>query len=100
MCDHCNLGYPRCDRVPEQRHADAVRFSVAASSDAQVVLLYACELDHHPAEHGRMEFDLRAGKWSATGVDSRIQRMAECYLEAYLERKTRGIAARVPKPYR
>jgi hypothetical protein len=84
--DHCNLGYARCQRVPAQRSADAVRFSVAAANEARVVLNYVCECNHHPGEHGTLEFVVSAGQWTAKHADARVQRMAECYLESHMER--------------
>jgi hypothetical protein len=84
--DHCNLGYAHCAHLPAVRYADAVRFSVAASSHARVVLNYVCERDHHPGEHGTLDFDVSGRRWATTHPDARVQRMAECYLESHIER--------------
>lgn len=84
--DHCNLGYARCLHLPQQREADAVRFSVAAASDNRIVLNYVCERDHRPGEHGTLEFDLLACCWAKPHDDARMQRMAECFVEAYRQR--------------
>lgn len=84
--DHCNLGYARCAHLASERHADAVRFSVAAASGSKVVLNYVCERDHRPGEHGTIEFDVATQAWSVPHRDCRIQKMAECFLQAYKER--------------
>ncbi len=85
--DHCNLGYPKCNHLPPERHADAVRFVVAASSDSKVTLRYACELNYRPADCGTLEFDRHQNTWAKQHSDPRLQRMAECYLEAFFSRR-------------
>lgn len=84
--DHCNLGYARCCHLPQEREADAVRFSVAAASDNRIVLNYVCERDHRPGDHGTLEFGCGADSCAAPHCDARIQRMAECFVEAYRQR--------------
>lgn len=84
--DCCNLGYARCVRLPGNREADAVRFSVAAASDAKIVLNYVCERDHRPGAHGTLEFDLNAGTCVTPHADERVQKMAECFVESYRQR--------------
>jgi hypothetical protein len=46
------------------------------------------EKNHGPIEHGRLEYDHALARWNSSHPDARVQRMAECYLEAYLLRKT------------
>ena len=98
----CNLGYATtCAWTPEHRSCDAVRFAVAASLDARgarksfageapvrlLRLSYVCERDHHPSAHGELEFDLARATWVVRHDDPRIQKMAECFLESYLQKK-------------
>jgi hypothetical protein len=100
----CNLGYASsCSWAPQDRPWDAVRFAVSASSDsavkegrknsknralAQTVRLqYVCERSHLPAAHGELEFDLSQAVWLRGHADRRIQKMAECFLESYLEKR-------------
>ena len=96
----CNLGYASgCPRLPQQRLYDAVRFSVARERGAQVTLWFACEVDHRPFACGQMEYDASQARWISSHPDSRIQKMAECYLESYALRKIRPASAgAVPSP--
>ena len=88
MKDGCNLGYARnCARLPRERSCDAVRFSLARDRDNKLSVQFVCEMAHTPAAHGMLEFDAAAGRWSSLHADGRIQKMAECFLEAYLRRK-------------
>ena len=94
----CNLGYASgCTWAPPQRPWDAVRFSVATpglrcgegdSRAARVLrLFYECERDHRPVAHGDLMFDLTSAAWLQRHEDARIQKMAECFLESYLNKK-------------
>lgn len=83
--DGCNLGYAlRCPRLPIERSWDAVRFGVAREEAQQIVLNYACERSHRPADHGQLRFELGSGTWRNPHADPRIQKMAECFLRSYL----------------
>lgn len=85
----CNLGYAHdCPWCPRGRAWDATRFGVARESDQRIVLCYVREKDHVPVEHGTLEYDHAHARWRSSHPDARVQRMAECYLEAYLVRKT------------
>ena len=98
----CNLGYASsCTWAPPQRAWDAVRFAVNAplgsrdkslrSSDASprvLRLTYVCERGHRPVEHGELEFDIAQATWFKRHSDPRIQKMAECFLESYLKKKS------------
>lgn len=98
----CNLGYASsCTWVPTQRAWDAVRFAVNAPLDSRgtslgssdgaartLRLTYVCEREHRPVEHGELEFDLAQSTWPKRHADPRIQRMAECFLQSYLEKKS------------
>jgi hypothetical protein len=100
----CNLGYASgCTWTPQQRTWDAIRFSVSAPADSKkegsrlisatdtpsrhLRLLYVCERDHRPVEHGELEYDLAQAAWIRQHQDARIQRMAECFLQSYLKKK-------------
>jgi hypothetical protein len=90
--EFCNFGYAsRCPRLPEKRLWDAVRFSVSRERDGQVVIYFVCEVDHRPGEHGALEYDCATAAWTAPHRDARVQKMAQCYLESYLERKGRPV---------
>ena len=90
----CNLGYAEgCGRLPRERMWDSVRFAARTiSSDGnngRIRVRYICERGHLPAEHGTLEFDAAEARWKQTHHDSRVQRMAECFLESYLEKMKR-----------
>ena len=100
----CNLGYASsCNWSPPERVWDAVRFAVnapldsvarsaprsAAAVPARILLLrYVCERNNRPVEHGDLEFDLSQAAWLVRHDDARIQKMAECFLESYLKKKS------------
>jgi len=99
----CNLGYAgSCAWSPLERRCDAVRFAVSApaetndrgaartkESPARVLSLqYVCERNHLPVEHGDLEYDLAQTMWLRQHGDPRIQKMAECFLDSYLKKKS------------
>jgi hypothetical protein len=98
----CNLGYASsCNWSPPERVWDAVRFAVSAPPDSalrqrsdcapvparSLFLLYVCEKDHRPIENGSLEFDLSRAVWLRRHDDTRVQKMAECFLESYLNKR-------------
>jgi hypothetical protein len=84
----CNLGYAKsCSRLPKVRACDAVRFGVANHSGARISLKFVFETDYLPAGHGLLEYDELLNTWVSTHPEPRIQRLAECFLQSYLERK-------------
>ncbi len=89
--EFCNLGYARrCPKLPANRQADSVRFSMAATnatSNDRLRVYYSCEQNHAPVEHGVLEYDCQTRSWQATHPNACIQRQAECYLGAFLERR-------------
>jgi hypothetical protein len=98
LVEFCNLGYAKtCSRMPSEHAWDSVRFGVKAmflegqtDGQKQVGLFqvrYICERDHRPIEHGVLEFDVDSGQWRVRHADARVQRMAECFVAAYLEKK-------------
>jgi hypothetical protein len=100
----CNLGYASsCEWAPRERTWDAVRFAVAAPSGAgerlgqasepdlasrTIRITYVCERSHRPVQHGDLEFDLHSSVWLRRHDDPRVQKMAECFLESYLKKKS------------
>jgi hypothetical protein len=95
----CNLGYATgCSRLPKERTADAVRFSVARDRGSQLELWFVCERGHRPADYGKLDYDRASGRWSSRHPDAGIQKMAECYLEAYLLRRIPCPPADAPPP--
>lgn len=95
--DFCNLGYAeKCVRLPRERAWDSVRFGarttggVAKHSAAKKIQVrYICERGHLPAEHGSLEFDWTRTEWATRHSDSRVQRMAECFVAVYIENRKR-----------
>ena len=93
----CNLGYARdCLWAPRECISDAVRFAVisprqfspSASPHGPVLRLqFVCERDHRPLDHGELAFDLTQSIWLRAHNDPRIQRMAECFVTSYLQKK-------------
>jgi len=87
----CNLGYAAaCPKLPSERRWDAVRLGIAREERAQVILNFVCERDHRPVDYGRLRFDLSSSSWTEAHPDPRIQRMAECLLQAHLSRSGRA----------
>ena len=93
--DSCNLGYAEsCPRLPPGRDWDSVRFAArtisAEGNDPHrgyIRLVYVCERAHRPAEHGMLMFDTAGKQWKERHRDHRVQRMAECFVETYVEKR-------------
>ena len=86
--ESCNLGYAlRCPRLPKERHADAVRFAISKQSSDRVVLQVVLEAKHLPVAHGRLEYDCTQQRWKEPHPAQAIQRLAECFLQSYLQRR-------------
>jgi hypothetical protein len=84
----CNLGYAKaCGRLPADRHADAVRFALGEERDGILHVLFACEREYLPTAHGELLYDAARGSWPQSHDDPRMQRMAECYVQAQRERR-------------
>jgi hypothetical protein len=90
--------------MPRDRMWDSVRFAArTVGSDAEngdngrIRIRYVCESGHRPAENGVLEFNVVEAQWVERHRDRRVQRMAECFLESYVEkrrsRKLRGLLA-------
>lgn len=88
LTDHCNLGYASaCQRLPQERSCDAVRFCIARDQGSRLTVQFSCESAHRPTGHGTLEFDAATASWVSPHADVRIQKMAECYVESYVSRK-------------
>lgn len=88
----CNLGYAKtCNRLPAERHADAVRFALGEERDGVLRVLFACERDYLPASHGELLYNAASGTWLHAHHDPRVQRMAECYVQAQKARRGSSI---------
>lgn len=86
--ESCNLGYAKsCPRLPKERSCDAVRFGVAKESSAAISLHFVLESDHMPAGNGLLEYDRRLKSWTSPHPEARTQKLAESFLQSYLERK-------------
>jgi hypothetical protein len=81
--------------LPRERSWDSVRFgarTVSGGGDgagARIQIRYVCERGHRPVEHGVLVFDIAKARWELLHRDNRVQRMAECFLESYLEKRTK-----------
>jgi hypothetical protein len=89
--DFCNLGYAEsCGRLPKERIWDSVRFGARTTLDGGCVQVrYVCERGHLPAEHGILEFLAAESRWRELHPNNCVQRMAECFLESYMEKRKR-----------
>lgn len=86
--ESCNLGYAKsCPRLPKDRACDAVRFAVARESGESISLHFVLESEHLPAGNGLLEYDRQLKSWSAPHPEPRTQRLAESFLQSYLERR-------------
>jgi hypothetical protein len=96
----CNLGYASgCAWMPSARAWDAVRLAVVAPAEAEkrrksneqneraIVVRYVCERNHRPVEHGELTYDLSRAHWLQRHDDPRVQKMAECFLESYTQKR-------------
>ncbi len=93
--DFCNLGYAEgCERFPQERVWDSVRFGARTVpgdkknfTGGHIQIRYVCERDHRPVEHGTLKFDAVAENWLLRHSDDRVQRMAECFMATYVEKR-------------
>jgi len=91
LTSSCNLGYAKaCGRLPAERHADAVRFALGEERDGILHVLFVCERAYLPASHGELLYDKAHCTWTKPHAQLCVQRMAECYVQAQLERRARG----------
>ncbi len=93
----CNLGYAKtCSRLPDDRAADAVRFALGEERDGLLHVLFVCERAHLPASYGELLYDRAHATWAKTHDHRCVQRMAECYVQAQLERRAESRAEQQP----
>jgi hypothetical protein len=86
----CNMGYASsCTRLPKERSCDAIRFGVARESGTSISLQYVMESDHQPAGRGMLEYDRGIENWNSPHPEPHVQRLAECFLQSYLQRNSR-----------
>jgi hypothetical protein len=86
--ESCNLGYAKaCPRLPKDRACDAVRFVVANDSRDAIAIRFVCESNYLPAGSGTLEYDVVLRTWITGHSEPRTQRLAEAFLQSYLERK-------------
>ncbi|MFZ0706729.1 MAG: hypothetical protein WAM71_14070 [Candidatus Korobacteraceae bacterium] len=85
----CNVGYARsCVRLPQERDADAVRFSKGDEHDGLVHIRFAYERDYLPAGHGELIYETATYRWQTAHDNKCLLRMAECYIEAQMARRS------------
>jgi hypothetical protein len=88
LMQSCNLGYARnCSRLPQDRHSDAVRFSILRDRDGHVTLCYVSELNYLPQDHGTLHYEVAIQRWSQPHNDALLQGLADCFLQSYLSRR-------------
>jgi hypothetical protein len=93
--DFCNLGYAEgCVRLPKERAWDSVRFGAKTLNKGIeagdcVHVRYVCERGHLPVENGVLEFVAAESRWRELHANGCVQRMAECFLESYVEKRKR-----------
>jgi hypothetical protein len=98
--EECSLGYAsNCPHMPVERAWDAIRFAVSREHDSRIWVAYVCERNHLPAEHGNLEYRVHDGQWTNCHPDGRVQKMAECFLESWLQR-VRPAPSNDPQPER
>src|SRR4051812_40297381 len=85
----CNLGYARnCSRMPAEHDYDALRFSILRDHDGLVSICYIAELNYLPRDNGSLLYDALGHSWPTRHPDGRVQTLAECFLKAYLDKRT------------
>jgi len=85
----CNMGYAgACARLPKERDADAVRFAFGEERDGLLHIRFAYELDYLPAGHGELIYVTATHQWQTTHSNACLVRMAECYIESQLSRRS------------
>jgi hypothetical protein len=91
--ESCNLGYAKsCPRLPTERRCDAVRFAVANESGGSISLHFVFESGYLPGQHGLLEYDRMLKTWTSPHPEARTQRLAESFLQAYLQRRSSSSA--------
>jgi hypothetical protein len=85
----CNVGHAAaCARLPQQRPADAVRFALGEERAGMLRVRFAYEREHLPAGHGELIYETTTHIWQPPQADACLLRMAECYIETQMARRT------------
>ena len=90
---HCNLGHASCARLPQHRTADAIRFSARTVESQRISVRYVFEMQCRPAGGGTLEYDERERRWISAIADEKLQRQADCFLQAWRARHRLSAAA-------
>jgi hypothetical protein len=86
--ESCNLGYASsCSRLPRERSFDAVRFGVAHDSGPVISVDVVFEAAHLPVGKWRLEYNAPGNAWISRHPQPRIQKLADCFLQSYLDRR-------------
>jgi hypothetical protein len=64
-----------------------VRFALGEERDGILRVLFVCERDYLPAGHGELLYETASTLWLRPHDDPRVQRMAECYVQAQRARR-------------
>jgi hypothetical protein len=94
----CNLGYAReaCRMFPQNDGPDAVRFTISADDGASLRLYYVVEQNHHPLQHGPLEYSRAAKAFMESSVSRTLLAQARAYVESYLLRKSVAPSSSLP----
>ncbi len=84
--DCCNMGYAegRCRRLPPERDADALRFTIASADEAQLEIRWSTERNHLPVSAGVLQWNRRGAQWRQPPLRSDVGALAAAYRNAYL----------------
>lgn len=88
LVSHCNLGYARgcCARFPSTDGPDAARFTIVGDVLDSIRIYYVLEHDHHPWEHGTLEYSRAAKSFTAGSAPESTRGLAHAYVASYLRR--------------
>ena len=89
--ESCNLGYAKsCPRLPQERSCDAVRFAIANDAGETISVQFVLESNYLPAAHGLLQYDGSVRGWTLPHSSPVIQKLAECFLQSYFDRRDRS----------
>jgi hypothetical protein len=90
----CNLGNACCSRLPADRALDSIRFHVKQDLGSALMVQFCTEREHHPREHGLLQFDAASGTFVAPAAQAQVVRLAQAFVQSHLERHPRANSAR------
>jgi hypothetical protein len=64
-----------------------VRFALGEERDGILHVLFASERAYLPAGHGELLYEKASKQWLRRHENACVQRMAECYVQAQVERR-------------